>query len=114
MQVELKIEDLGKVVVIRIITTRIKYDDSDDFGEQLKEIDAAHSGRNILLNMEDVEYLTSDALGKLTRFQRAVEESGGVFKLVIWSKTVREIFKTTNLDRILDIHDDADKALSSF
>lgn len=114
MHVELKIEDLDKVVVIKILTTRIKYDDSDDFGQQLKEIGAAHFGRNILLNMENVEYLTSDALGRLTGFQRAVEESGGVFKLVIWSKTVRDIFKTTNLDRILDIHNDADKALNSF
>jgi anti-anti-sigma factor len=114
MPVELKMEDVGNVLVIKVLTPRVRYEQSEEFSEQLRAAVLANRGKNILLNMEDVDYLTSDALGTLTGIHKLVAEGGGGLKLVIWNKAVRAIFRTTNLDKILDIHEDVNKAVISF
>jgi anti-anti-sigma factor len=114
MPIELTVEDVGNILVVKVLTNRVRYEQSEEFAEQLRATVLANRGKNILLNMEAVDYLTSDALGTLTGMHKLVTEGGGDFKLVIWNKVVREIFRTTNLDKILDIHDDVNKAISAF
>ncbi len=76
------------------------------FGSQVLRYLATHPGANLLLNFENVDYLSSAVLTELLRIHRAIQETEGNLRLCGISKTIREIFEITNLDQIFSIHEE--------
>ena len=68
--VRLETEDTGEVLIIRVLNRRIKYEQSSDLGDQLKQAVSMFEGSNVLLDFGIVEYMTSEALGKLAIARR--------------------------------------------
>ena len=111
--IRLETEDLGSVLVIKVLNSRIKYEQSAEFGEQLQQAINIYDGGNVLLDLEEVDYLTSDTLGRLISLRKSLGD-GGEMKIVLTNKTVREVFKITNLDTIIEVHSSKAKALKAF
>jgi anti-sigma B factor antagonist len=81
--------------------------------EQLNQIVATKAG-NMVLSFKNVEHLSSAALGMLITLKKRVEEKKGQLKLTNINPQIMEIFKITRLNKLFEIHPDADKALSAF
>lgn len=68
----------------------------------------------ILLNFEQVDYLSSAVIGKLVQFHQKIAEARGVLKMTGIKPAIMEIFKITKLDKVFQIYGDPVKAVNSF
>lgn len=77
-----------------------------DFGNQVLEFLKDKSGVHLLLNFENVRYMSSAALTELLRINKALHDSKGSVRLCNLSCDIRKVFQITNLDKLFAIHDE--------
>lgn len=82
--------------------------------DELSKLVAANERIRLLLSFRNVEHLSSAALGVLITLNKQVADQKGRLKLSDITPQIFEVFKITRLNKLFDIHDTADKALSSF
>jgi anti-sigma B factor antagonist len=68
----------------------------------------------IVLDLNDVDFIDSAGLGELVRSHAAVRSQGGQLKLVNPSASVWDLLKITKLDQVFDIPPDEATALAGF
>src|SRR5208283_4532970 len=69
---------------------------------------------NLLVHFGRVTFMSSAALGMLIRVNKKCKEYDVALKLCNISPDIRQVFKITSLDKILEIHDDAAGAIEAF
>ncbi|MFH0980053.1 MAG: STAS domain-containing protein [Planctomycetota bacterium] len=69
---------------------------------------------NLLLNFQNVEHLSSAALGMLIKLNQQVSQKSGRLKLCDIRPQIYQVFKITRLNKLFDIHGSAGEALSAF
>ena len=69
---------------------------------------------NILLNLEELEYLDSSTLAALLRAQKKAKTLGGDVKLLKLEGEPRKVFEVSGFLNIFDTFSDRDEALKSF
>ena len=68
----------------------------------------------LVVNLEHVQHLSSAALGMLVALRKvAVDKKGGGLAMAHVGADLRSIFKMTRLDKLIPIHDNTAKAVSS-
>jgi anti-anti-sigma factor len=86
-----------------------------EFGNEVIAQVQAHPGLNLLLNFENVDYLSSAVLTELLRINKSIESVKGQLRLCGVSKVILEVFQITNLDKMFVIyHDDESGGLRRF
>jgi anti-sigma B factor antagonist len=70
--------------------------------------------RKLLLNFQNVEYLSSAAIGKLLALNKAVVASKGMIKICCIGPTIFKIFEITRMHKVFEIHKDEQTALDKF
>lgn len=83
-------------------------------GEELSKLVEGVRGIKLLLSFENVEHLSSAALGMLITLNKQVAEHKGKLKLADIIPQIYEVFRITKLNKLFDIHDTTEKALASF
>ena len=68
----------------------------------------------IVLNLGDVTYIDSSGIGELVSSFTAVKKEGGELKLLHLTKKVHDLLLITKLFTVFDVHNDENKAVSSF
>jgi anti-anti-sigma factor len=112
----LDIRDVRDVVVVsfrhakildQTVITRI--------GEDFKNLTLqAAADRRLLLNLDRVEFMSSAMIGQIMLLYKQCKKDKIDLKLCCISPNIREVFKITTLDKILDIHDNEPGALDAF
>lgn len=107
----LEVGDADGVTVINILERSIVQENEiDEIGEELTRlIDKGH--RNLLVDFGQVKHMSSQAVGVLLQAQRRCKAGGGLLKVCNPNPEVAEIFKITNLPRVIEIHANGDQAL---
>jgi len=100
----------GVVVVTGALTSAVV----DSFREQfvgwwqgLPEL------RNVVVDMEGVDFLDSSGLGSLIALLKRVSERGGDMKIAGLQKKVRMVFEITRAFKVFDIFDNTADALKA-
>ncbi|MBI2191428.1 MAG: STAS domain-containing protein [Planctomycetes bacterium] len=114
MEIRLDIHPLGEILIVKALDKRIHYEESEDFGDQVQKALDESGFMNLLLDLQEVEYITTNALGRLIGIHKRIVEKKGQLKIVLTHKGVLEIFKITNLNKVLQIYPSKEKALKSF
>ena len=70
--------------------------------------------KNILLNLENVDYIDSSGLGELVSAFTTVKNQGGELKLLHLTTKVHDLLQITKLYTVFDIKDDEASAIGSF
>jgi len=70
--------------------------------------------KNIVLNLEDVNYIDSSGLGNLVGAFTSVRKQGGELKLLNLTNKVHDLMQITRLYTVFDIMDDEAAAVKSF
>ncbi len=83
-------------------------------GEEIATIVDRQANPKILLSFENVEHLSSAALGTLITVNTKVKQKGGQLRLSNIDKQIYEVFVITKLNKLFQIHDNNEKALASF
>lgn len=73
----------------------------------------ASGAKNIVVNLSDVTMMDSSGIGTMIRCHSAVMQKGGKLRLVSPNSTVRQAFKVTRLDSVLEFHDSEASALAA-
>ncbi|MHC5109037.1 MAG: STAS domain-containing protein [Planctomycetota bacterium] len=82
----------------------------DDITKMIQEL----TSPKILISFQQVDHLSSAALGILIKLKDQVEKRNGSLKLSEIRPQIMEVFKITNLNKIFSIHDSREDALRSF
>ncbi|HZZ97514.1 MAG TPA: STAS domain-containing protein [Jatrophihabitantaceae bacterium] len=80
---------------------------------QLEErLSALSSGgaRNLIIDLTDVEFLDSSALGVLVGIHKQVSAAGGTIKLVCGHPRIERIFAITRLTEVIPVFESIDAA----
>jgi anti-anti-sigma factor len=112
--VELK--DIGEVLAVSFNQTSILDQRTiDEIGRELEQVELEASGnRKLLISFQGVEYMSSAMLGKLVQLHKRCKADKIKLKLCSIANNPLEVFKITRLDKLFEIHPDANAALATF
>jgi len=109
------IEEVGSVTVARFLDKKILDEANiDKIGQELFGLVDQDGRTSIVLDFSLVEYLSSAALGKLITMHKKVTAAKGKCALCNIQKDILDVFKITQLHKVLLLCDDLDDALSKF
>jgi anti-sigma B factor antagonist len=113
-QAHLKIEESPQATVVRFADRKILEELSiSRIGDELNSLVVDKPGVKLLLSFEEVEHLSSAALGMLITLNKRVAEQSGKLALSDISPQIYEVFKITRLNKVFDIYDDVNQARAS-
>jgi len=110
------IELLSKddISVVKLVDDKVT--DADRIaalGEELMTLAQPEGGR-VVINMDNVRFLSSSAINKLIVLERRLTSNGGRLKLSNLRPEVEEVFNITQLHSVFDIRSNEEDALSAF
>lgn len=86
----------------------------DLLGDALIAMASLGDRKNLALDFQGVEFVSSALLNKLVKLQRTLVAGGGSLKLAHLDGELHRIFAMTHLDRAFEIYADIDQALAAF
>ena len=98
-----------QVLIVRISRKRITDEDNvDQFGESLADLVDNEGVRRMLMDVEELEYVTSSVLGKLILVHRKLDRVGGLLVFCNVGPDLDEILEATRLTTLFHIAPDAE------
>lgn len=83
-------------------------------GEEISEIIDSTAQPKLLISFDNVDHLSSAALGTLITINNKVRSKDGQLRLANIDPQIYEVFVITKLNKLFQIHDSSDEALESF
>ncbi|MFH1731884.1 MAG: STAS domain-containing protein [Planctomycetota bacterium] len=83
-------------------------------GSELTKMAESGGVSKMLINMENVRYLSSAMLGKLISLHKALRTNKATLKLCSITPPIYEVFEITRLDKVFDIYSSEGEALEAF
>ena len=109
------VEDVGDISVVQFVDKKILDEQNIQMiGDDLFRLVDELGRKKVLLNFQNVEFMSSAALGKLITLHRKLQGAGGKLVLCKIAKDIQDVFRITKLDKILDIKPDEQSGLQSF
>lgn len=85
----------------------------NELGDELAALLKGAGRPDLLIDLEEVEFLSSSMLGKLIRLLKRAAEAKGQVRLCSIRPSIREVFEITQLHKVFEIYPDADEALGT-
>ena len=85
-----------------------------DIAESLFAVVEDDQSLKMVLSFARVKHMSSSALGMLIRLNKRIEDTKGVLKLCDIKPALLEVFVITKLNRLFDMYETEDMAVSSF
>jgi anti-sigma B factor antagonist len=96
-------QDGSRTIVRFVNCNSLNEFSSDRIGQLLSGLAADKANRQIALDLENIQYLTSTVLGHLLGLHKRLIANGGHLSLENVGSAVRDVFRVTQLDQVLDI-----------
>ncbi len=105
----------GDVLVVYFNDAQI-LDESkiQQISEELMSVVAKVPSGKLLLNFNEVKFMSSSVLGRLVHLNKRCKQEQIDLKLCNISPDIMEVFKITRLNRVFDIYDDENAAITAF
>ncbi len=110
---DLNIKNVDNVAVIYLVG-RLDVHLSADIEKEINNIIQSQPDSHLLLNLKDVEYMSSSGLRIFVSTMRILKESKRKLKLCNMNNAVKKIFEVVELMDMFDIYESEDEALKSF
>jgi len=103
----------GRVTILTVVGNLVIGDAESTFKKAVTRL--LEDGRvNLLVDLKGVDFLDSSGLGAIVRALTGSQKEGGQTKLLHAGPQVRKLLEMTKLDSVFEMHDDLEKAVSSF
>lgn len=109
---DISIKELKRVSVVAV-SGRVDSSTAPDFDKALQSLINVNRSQ-IVIDMKDVEYLSSAGLRALVAALKAAKSGGGDVRIAQPSKRVREVIDLAGLNSVFTIYDDMVEAVGSF
>ncbi len=83
-------------------------------GEEISQLVEMKLQPKVLISFENVDHLSSAALGTLITINNQIRGKDGQLRLANIDPQIYEVFVITKLNKLFQIHDSAEQALASF
>jgi len=110
---ELKTKKSNNVIVI-YLAGRLDVHLSADVEKEINKIISDDAASHLLLNLQDVEYMSSSGLRIFVSAMRILKESKRKLFLCNMNSAVKKIFEVVELMDMFDIYETEEEALRSF
>ena len=108
----IEVQQVASAAVVRFVDRKILDETNiQEIGQELFDLVDEEGARNLVLNFESVEYLSSAALGKLITLNKKVKQADGQLKLCAIKPPIFEVFVITKLNKLFDIYETQAAAL---
>lgn len=115
VQRRIQTSEVGGVTVVGFIDHKIlDAANIQELGEEMFHLVEQDGHKNVLLDFDNVEFLSSAALNKLIILDKKVKAKSGQLKLCNLMPEIREVFVITRLNQLFEIEDSKDHALAAF
>jgi len=109
------VSKIGDVTVVKFVDKKILDEAGiQELGAELFSLVEHDNRRSILLNFDNVDFLSSAALGKLITLDRKVKQAQGRLKMSNIRPEILEVFQVTKLNKVFDIRAEEAEAISAF
>jgi stage II sporulation protein AA (anti-sigma F factor antagonist) len=108
---EMMVKKAGKAFVI-LATGRMDAVTASQFDKRLETL-MAEGATHIIVNFQDLEYISSAGLQTILATAKKLEDINGEILLINLSGAVKEVFEISGFDTIFRIFDTEDAALAS-
>ena len=95
--------DADRMVIRFVNCTSLNEYTSDRVGQLLSALALDKSNQQVALDLDNIQYLTSTILGHLLGLHKKLVGGGGHLSLENVRPSVRDVFRVTQLDQVLDI-----------
>ena len=110
----IEVDQVDDATVVRFVDRKILDETNiQEIGQELFNLVDEEDARNLVLNFENVEYLSSAALGKLITLNKKVKMVDGRLKLCGIKPPIFEVFVITKLNKLFDIYETQTAAIQS-
>ena len=107
--------NVNGVTIVRFKDKRIvDAGNIEQMGDEMLQLVNAQHLKQILLDFEGVEFLSSAAFNKLIELNKAVKDVGGVLRITGLRAEILEAFKMLRLNKIFDIRKTEADALKAY
>jgi anti-sigma B factor antagonist len=109
------VSKVNDVTVVKFVDKKILDEAGiQELGTELFSLVEQDNRRSILLNFDNVDFLSSAALGKLITLDRKVKQAQGRLKMSNIRPEILEVFQVTKLNKVFDIRAEQAEAISAF
>jgi anti-sigma B factor antagonist len=84
-----------------------------ELGDELQAVLEQARPPDLLIDLDEVEFLSSSVLGKLIRLLKRTRQLGGRLRLCSIRPSILEVFEITQLNKVFEIYPDAGEALGA-
>ena len=111
----IRVNDQEGVIRIEFVDRNI-LDEANiqQIGEEISRLIDSNSQPKILISFQNVDHLSSAALGTLITINNKVRGKDGQLRLAEIDPQIYEVFVITKLNKLFQIYDSADQAMASF
>ncbi len=114
-ETRLRITDQDGVTRVEFLDRNILDEASiQRIGDEITEVIDASSSPKLLISFNNVDHMSSAALGTLITIHHKIRNRSGQLRLADIDPQIQEVFSITKLDRIFTIHEDTESAMKSF
>ncbi len=83
-------------------------------GEEISRLVDDHTQPKVLISFQNVDHLSSAALGTLITINNKIRGKDGQLRLADIDPQIYEVFVITKLNKLFQIHEAAEEAMASF
>ena len=112
-KIKQKVLQDGKIVVVELSGNYVGGDETDELRNEIKKLSEA-GNLNLVMDLGEVSYLNSTALGVLISAHANYTKIGGKIKLCQLNKNLENLFVITKLSLIFDTYPSQIEAIASF
>lgn len=107
--------NVNGVTIVRFKDKRIvDAGNIEQMGDEMLQLVNSQHLKQILLNFDGVEFLSSAAFNKLLELNKAVKNVGGVLRITGLRAEIMEAFKMLRLNKVFDIRKTEADALKAY
>jgi anti-sigma B factor antagonist len=106
--------DMNGVTVIRLRARELDETKLQRLTQELAKAVEEPQRKRLVIDLEEVAFLTSTGIGAIIALQKRLHASGGTLKLCGLHPDIQSLFAITQVDRLFDIQPNADEAVKSF
>jgi anti-sigma B factor antagonist len=109
---EISTRTVGDVLIVDF-DGRLDTQTSGPATDRMEEITAG-GGKNILLNLDKLEFISSAGLRVFLRTAKSLKSSGGNMKACSPNGVVKEVMEISGFDSLFDLHESEQTALDAY
>ena len=111
----LRVEIITGITLVSIVDSDLLSEDViQEVGDQLLHLVEVMGEAKLVISFRDVRYMSSAMAGQLVKLHKKVAKAKGRLILCGFSPILREVFRISQLDRLLEIQENEQLALDKF